>query len=322
LVDRVKTTSRTPILLLAIGLLAVTAIVLVKRHRRAKEGPAYEGRTLGDWLGRIEPAGIWSHPDRTSPFFLQTSNAIVQIGTNGLPFLTEWIRYQPSRAYMSFWSVAIDVVGELPDPVVPDSFRDWIQRSRAMHRSAASVDAFEILGPAAASSVPELLSIVKDPANPQAVRRATHALSAVGPAAFLALFEIASNTNAPTRRVAIHGLGGMGTKAVRAIPMLIQTLDDINGDCAQAAANTLGRLALEPHVVIPALTNAMQRPEHLVRWVAADALAAYGTSAAPAVPALRLALADQNPQVRDAVSNALQVITSRLDPETAERMPR
>jgi len=248
--------------------------------------------------------------------------AVAQIGTNGLPFLTEWIRYQPSRAYLSFWSVAIEMVDELPEPVVPESFRDWIQHSRAMYRSEATVEAFEILGPAAASSVPELFSIVNDRANLDAAQRATHALSAVGPAAYPALLEIASNTNAPTRREAIYSLGKMGTNAVAAIPMLIQTLDGIDGDNARAAATALGRLALEPDLVIPTLTSALQRPEHLVRWVAADALAAYGTNAAPAVPALRLALADQHPYVREAVSNALQIITSRLAAETAEPMPR
>lgn len=312
-----KTISRKPILLFAVVLLAVTTFVLVKRHRRASEGPVYDGRTLSEWVGFID---LSHYPDRTSPLFLQTSNAIVQIGTNGLPCLVEWIRYKPSPTQIAFWSAFDEVWQSLPSRPFDESIREWARRD--FHRAKASQVVFQILGQAAAPCISNLSSIANDSDNLATARRATYALRAVGPAALTALLEIASNTNAPTRREAIYSLGKMGTNAVAAIPMLIQTLDGIDGDNARAAATALGRLALEPDLVIPTLTSALQRPEHLVRWVAADALAAYGTNAAPAVPALRLALADQHPYVREAVSNALQVITSRLAAETAEPMPR
>ncbi len=101
--------------------------------------------------------------------------------------------------------------------------------------------------------------------------------------------------------------------------MLIQTLDDPDSDCARAAAHTLGKLGLQPDIVIPALTSALQRPECSMRVAAARTLSTFGTNAFQAVPALQLALADQNEYVRGAVSNALQVITSR---SAAEHGPR
>lgn len=301
-----KTKFRKPIVLLAIVLLAVTALVLVKRPRLANEGPTYEGRSLSVWLSCIDTEK--GGPDRTSPFFLQTSNAIVQIGTNGLPFLLEWIRYKPSRTLIVFGSAIEEVSHRLPSTRFGDAIKDWLVRG--IRRAEGAKVAFEILGNSAASCVNELSSIANDPGNPDAAWRATLALRGVGPAAYPALLKIASDTNAPNRRSAIYGLGDMGTNAASAIPMLIQTLDDSDSAYARTAAHTLGKLGLQPDIVIPALTDLMQHPDSWMRVSTANSLAAFGTNAIQAVPALLLALSDHDPYVRGVVSNALQVINS------------
>ena len=117
-----KTKFRKPIVLLAIVLLAVTALVLVKRNRLANEGPTYEGRSLSVWVDSIDQSHF---PDRKSPFFIQTSNAIVEIGTNGLPFLLEWIRYKPSRILIVFGSAIEEVSHRLPSTHFDDAIEDW-----------------------------------------------------------------------------------------------------------------------------------------------------------------------------------------------------
>lgn len=311
-----KTISRKPILLLVVVLLAVTTFVLVKRHGRASEGPDYGGRSLSVWLGYLDPPTS-SHPDRTSPFFLQTSNAIVQIGTNGLPFLLEWIRYKPSRTLIVVASAIEEISHRLPSTRFGDAIVDRLVRG--IRRAEGAQVAFEILGNSAASCVNELSSIANDPGNPDAAWRATYALRAVGSAAYPALLKIASDTNAPNRRIALYGLGNLGTNAASAIPMLIHTLYDPDPGCAQYAASALGRIALEPESVIPALITALQHQGPLMRWVTADSLAAFGTNAANAVPALRILQSDPDQYVREAASNALQVINSAPAAEAAAR---
>ncbi len=300
------------------GLAVAIAVALVALgwRRSASEGPTYEGRSLSAWLGHVDPPRQ-SHPDRTSPFFLQTSNAIVQIGTNGLPFLLEWIRYKPSRTLIVVGSAIEEVSLRVPSTPLGDAIVD--RTLRGIRRAERAEVAFEILGPSAASCVNELSSIANDPGNPAAATRATLALRVVGPAAYPVLLRIASATNAPNRWIAINALGVMGTNAASAVPMLIQTLADSGGDYARTAAHTLGRIALEPESVIPALIFALQHQDALMRWAAADSLAAFGTNAFQAVPALQLALADQNQYVREAASNALQVINSAPAAEAAAR---
>ena len=290
------------------------ALVALGWRRSANEGPTYEGRSLSAWVGLIDQS---HYPDRESTFFLQTSNAIVQIGTNGLPYLMEWIRYRPSRTLIVFGSAIEEVSFRLPSTPFGDAI---VNRTlRGFRRADDAVVAFEILGNSAASCVNELSSIANDPGNPAAATRATLALRVVGPAAYPVLLRIASATNAPNRWIAINALGVMGTNAASAVPMLIQTLADSGGDYARTAAHTLGRIALEPESVIPALIFALQHQDALMRWAAADSLAAFGTNAFQAVPALQLALSDHDPYVREAASNALQVINSAPAAEAAAR---
>lgn len=307
-VNRVKTTSRKPILLLAIVLLAITAFVLVKRHRSANDGPAYEDRTLGDWLTSVD--ALSSHPDRDSPIFLQASNAIVQIGTNGLPFLLEAISYEPSRPYVALATLADGVVSRLPDALTPDSFLESTRRRSRPYRAEAAVVAFQLLGPTAKSCADELAAIVGDATSERLARRATHALAALGANAYPHLRTIALNTNSLGRSSAIHGMRFMGTNTAAAVPVLVKLLDDPGPFVCQSAAGTLGDIRLSPEVAVPALAKILRHPDAETRYLTAWALGRFGTNAVAAIPALQVALGDSQAYVRDTASNSLQLITA------------
>jgi HEAT repeat protein len=308
-VSVVRPERKKHILLTAVAIGFALVIILVSSGRESDGGPSYGGRPLSDWLARID----FSHyPDRTSPDFLQTSNAIVQIGTNGIPYLVDWINYKPARSTVAFWSAFESTINRLPLRKMlssaADPFRSRVRRN--FDRAGAAMVAFECLGPAARSAVKELSAIAHDPRNPKAALRATWALGYLGNDAYSTLLEIASSTNAPTRKSAIYGLMNMGTNAVSAVPMLVWELD--NPDVFQTALVVLGELHLAPEVTVPALTKALQNPSWVARMRAAESPGAFGTNAARAIPALKSLLHDESPQLRESVSNALQLITTEL----------
>jgi len=149
----------------------------------------------------------------------------------------------------------------------------------------------------------------------------------------------------------IAALADRGTMALPAVAVLTHALADKNGDIRAAAAKTLGRLALEPDRVIPALFAALadETPsdEGPVWMVAARALGKYGESAVPslikalederlhvrraamlgivtagpkakdAVPALIGILEENDPNTRNFVSNAL----IRIGPDSRAAVP-
>lgn len=303
-----KGISRKPILLLAVVLLAVTTFVLVKRHRHASEGPSYEGKTLGDWLTHVD--ALSSHPDRDSPIFLQASNAIVQIATNGLPFLLESIRYEPSRPYVALATLAEGVVSHVPDALTPYSFLESTRRSSRPYRAEAAVVAFQLLGPTAESCADELSAIVRDATSERVARRATHALAALGSNAYPHLRTIALNTNGLGRSSAIHGMRFTGTNTSAAVPVLVKLLDDPGPFVCQSAVGTLGDIRLRPEIAVPALARILQHPDAETRFIAAWALGRFGTNAVAAIPALQFTLGDAQTYVRDSASNSLQIITA------------
>jgi hypothetical protein len=310
----VKTISRKPILLLAVVLLAVTTFVLVKRHHRDSDGPSYEGRTLGDWLTHVD--ALSSHPDRDSPIFLQASNAIVQIDTNGLPFLLESVRYEPSRPYVALATLTEEVVSHLPDALTPYSFLESARRNSRPYRAEAAVVAFQLLGPTAESCADELSAIVRDATSERLARRATRALAALGANAFPHLRTIALNTNGLGRLSAIYGMRFMGTNIAAAVPVLVKLLDDPGPHICQSAVGTLGDIRLSPEVAVPALARILQHPDAETRYLTAWALGRFGTNAVAATPALQVALGDSQAYVRDTASNSLQLITATAATKT------
>ena len=86
---------------------------------------------------------------------------------------------------------------------------------------------------------------------------------------------------------AFASVAAYGAKARPALPTLLAWLNkDQDPFLPQKAADALGKLALEPEVVVPALTKALDSRNPELVCSAAQSLGAYGPSATPAVPAL------------------------------------
>lgn len=281
-------------------------LMLISRSDDAE--PKYQGRTLSGWLADIEVYS--SHPDRESPSFLQTSNAVVQIGTNGLPFLMEWIQYEPSIRYRVFWQAVINVLNLLPRWAVSTSFADWAESSWRFQRAGAAGYALEVLGPDLNPVIPQLAEIAKSSRSDWSRWRAIRALRAAGPQAWDEIVDVVAATNSLGSGQALSGLDGMGTNARPALPALIHHLQSFTNYSAEVAARVLGELQLEPELTVPALTSALASPDSRLQIAAAKALAKFGERGSSALPALKRLLSKPDGYVRTAASNSVQVITA------------
>ena len=134
-------------------------------------------------------------------------------------------------------------------------------------------------------------------------------LTALGPnsrEAVPVLMALTKHENMEMRRVATFVLRSMRRGSEAGMTVLVGYLDD--PQYKRMAAGILGSMLhdyggpdLRP--ALPGLIRALDDSE--VRWAAARAIARMGAGGAPAVPALRTALQDENPGIRSAVLQAL-----------------
>jgi len=281
---------------LLIVLACVAAAVSLVAYLARDQQPTYQGRSLSAWLQIYG-----SHPTdhQTSA---DAEDALRHISTNAIPFLLEWIGYEPSPFRMK--------IEELFDKL-PDRWRpQWVDRPG--NRSFAAAVAFAVLGTAGSKAIPELTKQAITATNEQGTQRATIALGGIGPPALPALLGILTNTQIQGRFFAIEAIPNLGTSALPALPTLIQCLDDPQVEVACAAADALGRLALAPAATIPALTNLLQSADPARRAYAARGLGGFANAASSIVAQLRHALLDSDQLARDEARRASDAIAPEL----------
>src|SRR5205814_6792920 len=107
--------------------------------------PSYGGRSLSEWVGRLDAA---AEPAATK----EAEEAIRRIGTNALPYLLEWIQYERPA-----WVSSLNrVTGGLLKK------HDISLQLKNSTRAEQSVKAFPILGPHASGAIPQLLRLMND----------------------------------------------------------------------------------------------------------------------------------------------------------------
>ncbi len=300
------------------GLVAAAALVLLRDRQ-----PEYKGRTLTEWLLDYSPQGFYPPrsyvPSRRAADRREAAEAVRQIGTNALPWLVKWIRYEGDRS-------SINRLREAAVPKVPPSAEGSFMVRRLLTdkaglRAGAAVAGFEILGAQARPAVPGLARVLEESKAVESADRAMICLAVIGTDGLPPLLATVTNQAKPGR---VRGLGTryiaylaaqIKTNANPAVPVLVQCLEDRDPQVAQEAAIALGELAIEPGVTGPALTNALRNSDRLVRCLAAQSLGRFGRRAGAGVPALVNALNDAESVVREAATNALR----EIDPEVLEK---
>jgi HEAT repeat protein len=237
--------------------------------------------------------------------------------SNAVPSLTELLEDHPSPISQVSAIQSLGAIGPAAGPAAPSIVR-VLAGTNAVDRVGCVVALGQIHAHADLA-VPALTDLLSDRSLAQA---AAEALAQFGPEAgpaIPALIAILEGNHANSSRAAT-ALGRIGPVAKQAVPLLLQGAAKTNRDlefrfqCIMA----LGRIHQEPELVLPLLTNCITETRHdpdvRIRMFCAEALGEYGTNAAPAVAILTELLADPNPNVHRAATNALERITPvRID---------
>lgn len=268
----------------------------------ADDEPSYKGRLLSEWLGDMVAGRIW---DGASP----TEKAVQAMGTNAIPTLLEWMSYEPSPAEMR---------REAGENVAP--WRPVTNLNRYPgQRCERAGDAFCYLGAVARSTIPELTRFARTASDLQRAERFAFALASVGPEAVPHLLSLATNSPPWTRYSAIEALVHFAGKplAPSLVPVLMNCLSQNETDTEYPVSGPAERvlLAMDPKVVVPALTNALQSASAYTRQRAINCLWDFesmsmgmdSTTIPPVeVPAIRAAMRDPDSQVRSVAVRILR----------------
>jgi HEAT repeat protein len=301
-----------------VGEPAVAALV-----RTLKKGTA-EGRVGATTaLQRMGPAAKPAVPQlialladgKTAPEVRR--GAATTLGTvgreakDGVPALLDALKGEddPLRRFASPSLVAIAP----EDPAVLTGIVAAMKDANYPQGRYAAVTALSTLGPRAKAAVPDLVAVVRSGDAPNNLREAaTGALGAVGQEAKAAvppLLEVLKDAKQPevVRCGVARNLGRFGVEAKPAVPVFTELLRDerVSAELAAALVNGLGALGKDG---VPALGQAVNQGNSLSRRIAINQLVELGDVAKPALPALREAAKDPDPNITRQAARAVRMI--------------
>lgn len=218
----------------------------------------------------------------TDPKVRLTAMAVLsRFGVPAVPFLIDAMRDPDPEV----WRKIIEVLREMEVPT--KTLQPLLTRALKDDDANLRQGAAYALSRFGADAVPALLEVMKDP-DPNVQWAAVDTLDTIGPPARKAVAALAraaaTNPSPKIRRgaltalVTIHGFAQHREKPTKAVPGLIELLDDPDAD---------------------------------IRWGAIQTLAAIGPSARNAVPPLTRLLEDKNPSVVESARYALRRIQGK-----------
>ena len=285
--------------LVACAIAAIAMIALLAR----KQPPDYQGRPLRYWLDRYNDDDPRTSGGDTALAILNDRNArdaLRSCGPAALPWLVTWLGREPAA-----WEGPLRRVASRCLP--PRGLR-WFEsrEERIAAEVAAGRSGLLILGETASPAIPALERLATEPCRDRRVPYAVAALSGIGPRSLPSLMRLATNPAAHGRYAAISHLGDFGSNSLPALPLLLADFKTPDALLAVSASEALGHLALVPEVAVPALSRELHNSDPERRFAAARALGCFGDAA---IPALRSALGDPIPGLREMITNALRDIS-------------
>jgi HEAT repeat protein len=195
--------------------------------------------------------------------------------------------------------------------IAPFAVREMLhQLATAWHPSDARQGALvEALSDAGAPAVPAMLAAMREPE----IAAAPHVdlvLQRIGaPAVDPLVRTLESDPDLAVRRGAAELLGRLGPAARRAVPLLIQSLQGRDPECARAAAESLASIRPDGGDVLEPLRAALLDPSPVVRSAAGGAV----------VKILILRAAAQKPEERENAAREIQWIGEAALPALVDR---
>ena len=249
--------------------------------------PRWQGRTANAWFKEVSTAGGGSGADAGR-------SALVSMGDNSAAYLAEVFTHQDGAWKQSLiqWARA----------------RGWTSSPSERRRASWAAQILREIGPNGRRAVPCLVRAARDRTHP----RRAGAIELLGvihrdpPLAIPTLVDCLRETNGYVRTFAATALGSFGAEGRAAVPALWEALGSQDTYLAVASASALLRIDEKSDAGWPLLMDTLRSPVATHRVEAARALGNLGPIAWEAVPALRAALADQDPRVSSAAASALQ----------------
>lgn len=228
--------------LLVVIVAAVAVAGAITFFHRSVE-PRYQGRSLSEWLM------IYYESDRANADRAQrpvAAAAVRAIGTNALPCLLGWIRFETPSWHRGLARVMPIRIGN-SRPARATVYRGF-------HQAEAARLGFRLLGTNALDAIPALSLMMQDAAHPETASRAIEVLSRLGPPAFELMTGSLADTNQPFRE-SIALLMGLNTASFVGtnvcLPPLRAALNDPSPKVRTAASNMLARLTTGPGASAP-----------------------------------------------------------------------
>lgn len=268
--------------------LVICAVALVCVRWPREREPVYQGKRLSGWL--ISEYRREHGLERESG----QRAAILAIGTNALPFLTEWMQLT-----MRPWTKRM--FGFVPELTRFDTRQTLAD---------ASLNGFYFLGPRGSAAIPELTQVMRG-TNCYTALRALVCVEYTGTAGIPVVLDVLTNRQGycPDNVFSLWGtMKYLGTNADLIIPALIDCTKTAERRAAATAAVLLGEIKRQPASVVPALARCAKDSDRGVRYCAIHALGRFQGEARAAVPTLLGCLSDPELEVREAATNSLERI--------------
>jgi hypothetical protein len=269
-----RTRTRRTRFLLSMLLIIVSSILAYQLFRSQTSG--HQGKSLDDWLNQYaNNISMDPQSDEAKSATYEARNAIREIGTNALPYLITLV-----KAHDSSFKVKVIML------LQKQSFMPWHPRTAAdYHRMAGA--GFEALGSSAAPTVDMLTGLLDNP-------------------------------DAGVRVTAAAALQEIGPSAKSAVPSLLRHLGDKDLNVTLRCITALSEVRQCPETVVPALaaligTSKFGSQQPIVTLISINAVAAFGSQAKAAVPAIRAHLNDNDFDIRASATDSLMTI----DPDSA-----
>jgi len=218
---------RRRLFLIFIGVVVLVGVLVVVFRREPE--PEYGGKKLSEWV--VE---YLTKPGSTN----EIDRAMQQMGTNAIPFLLKWFRYEPATTgtFRKAYTRAINWIWRR-SPALGNKLAD--NRS---YRAYGAAIAIVRLGSGAEIAIRELTKLLVDAKAPGLAESAAVVLLGIGEAGLPSLITGLTNQSKAVRFYVAGHIGRFGTKASASIPALRRMLTDPDPELRQFATNALSEI--------------------------------------------------------------------------------
>ena len=241
---------------------------------------------------------VWVRMQSSAETRGEAAEALRHIGTNALPYLLKWIRYETPS-----WKVKLyDGV----KPILVNIGSAWQLNDEAeLVLADGAARAIRRLGSEAEGAIPDLTRLMREPkANASAVR-AMYALAGIGKAGLPPLMAVLSDKRARFRGEAAESIGFMGPKDARTIVLLLERANDGHEDKEVASK---AHIALETLKLPPALLAVINCQDTRANARFMASLLGNSYTAGKLDATLASWLTDTDFEMRQIATNALRAI--------------